>query len=425
MNATSNNLQEFNKKFGKVFCVKPFTEICNTPTGSIKLCCNSDVVIHHSERKNESLTETFYNHPKLQEIRKQLLEGKSIQACNRCYRDEELTGKSIRTFSTKSLETHEPEMLAKIISEGDKKIRSMDIKFGNKCNLGCVMCDAKASSVIAKERFVNNIPVLLDDEIKQTKEDEIEFEFHDVEFEKLKNHAGEIRSFSAKGGEPTLLPFYNKWTEYLVENKFSQNISFFTVTNGTVDLSTRVDRYSKFKDFEICWSVDAVNKSFDYIRWPAKFEKIQKNHKKFIKIVEENEYNNFYFMFNTVAHCLNIDQMVPIAEYADSLKVIDDIAYLDAHSPDGLFNGLISEKTLETFRNQVNIYCNSSGKFKQELNDIFNIVENNWQEIRQDKNEFQKKLNKLKTMVDFWKNVRGLDVNDYCPTYQDTISQLK
>jgi MoaA/NifB/PqqE/SkfB family radical SAM enzyme len=422
MNSTDNS-QSFSEKYGETFCIKPFTEICNTPTGGVKLCCNSDSVVNSRDVNGRTLADIFFNDQKISDIRKKILAGEKIPACSRCYSDEKIIGKSMRIERSSSLEKNFPDSFEKIVNHGHVELLTMDVKFGNKCNLGCVMCEPSASSVIALERRKNKIPSSVQSVWELP--EKVNYDFLDAEFDALKEYSHTLNSFAAKGGEPTLLPFYNKWIDHLVDTGHSKNIKFFTVTNGTVDLSKKISQIKEFKEFEICWSIDGIGKTLEYIRWPASFKKISSNQKKLINLVKDNDYKNFLFSFNTVAHVLNVDQLVAVARYADSLKIIDNISFLDELHIDAMSTGLISEKTLVSLKTDINEYNVGGGRFKQALNDIYIMIEENYQIIRKDQEKFQKSLNQLQQMTEFWKDVRGLDVNDYCATYADTISQLK
>ena len=43
------NIENSNKKHGKSFCIKPFTEVASTPLGAVKLCCYSGTIDHEEE----------------------------------------------------------------------------------------------------------------------------------------------------------------------------------------------------------------------------------------------------------------------------------------------------------------------------------------------------------------------------------------
>lgn len=413
--------EEFNQEFNESFCIKPFTEICNTPNNHLKLCCHSDENIWIDRKLDKkTLYENFQNHPRFVEIRQKMLKGERVDACNVCYRKEKIHGSSARIHHTTILDAKEPEVVKNIIEYGELSLKTMDIKFGNKCNLGCVMCGKGASSVIAKEWQNNVVPKNSGFE-QLSLDDEVITEFDSVEFESLKDQVKHLRRFSAKGGEPMILPEYHDWINFLVDSGYSEDISVYVITNGTVNFAKDLEKMSKFKEFEVCWSIDAVGKPLEYVRWPVSFKKLSENHRKICEQVKQHGYDNITFMMNTVAHALNIDQIVKVAEYADSLELVDNIEFLNCHGPAGMLNSVISEKTLENFKNDVDNY---HGKHKSGLKKLYNEVEYNWYEIREQK-QLQNHLQKLKNMTDFWQKVRGLNVEEYCPTYADTIAQLK
>lgn len=414
-------LEKFNQKYNSSFCIKPFTELCNTPNNNLKLCCHSDSVDIKKHDSSKTLYDYYLDHPTMLEIRRKMLAGETVSECNVCYKKEKIHGNSMRTKHTVMLEERDPELVKSIFATGEKQLRTMDIKFGNKCNLGCVMCNDKASSVIANEWYYNEVPEK-SGLVQLSDKDKLVTEFNSVEFEKLKQHAGSLKRFSAKGGEPMILPEYHQWIDFLVESKYSEDIEVYIITNGTVDFSKDLEKMNQFKEYEVCWSIDAIGKGLEYVRWPVKFEKLSRNHHKIIAEVKAKNYQNLLFMINTVAHVLNIDQIVKVAEYADSLGLIHQVEFLNCFGPDGMLNGLISEKTLNQFRKDIDDY---HGKFKPGLEKLYTEVEYNWHHIRKDQDEFQDQLIKLKNMTDFWKHTRGLDVQEYCSTYQDTIAQLK
>lgn len=414
------SLDEFNSKYNKSFCIKPFTELCNTPSNKLKLCCRSDYI--DVKKDGSSLYEHFLNNDRMNDVRQKMLAGEYIKECSACYKKEEIHGTSARVHHTTLLEDDDPELISKILNHSHTEIRSMDVKFGNKCNLGCVMCDNGASSVLAKEWYNNDVPA--GSGLKNLSDDKnLLMTFESSQFESLKEQAKHLQHFSAKGGEPMILPEYHEWIDFLYQNGYSENVEVYVITNGTVDFSRDLEKMNSFQEYEVCWSIDGVGKALEFVRWPVKFKKLANNHKKIIDIVEQNNYKNLKFMINTVAHALNIDQMVSVAEYADSLGPrITQIEYLDCHSPDTMLSGLISEKTLNDFKNQIHQY---TGAHKHSLEQLYTEVEYSWHEVRKDQQEFQKKLKGLQLATEFWRSVRGLNVEDHCPSYVDTIAQLK
>ena len=227
------SLEEFNVLYGESFCVKPFIEICNDTANNVLLCCNSEIVVSSAEKQNQSHKDIFFNHRTFGEIREKALSGAPINACTKCISFESITGTSMRLESSNQVRSNNPELFNSIVQKGTVQLKTLDIKFGNKCNMGCVMCSASSSSIISQERHDYEIPALLKD-IWLTPETVL-IDFDDNELEQLKLVAGDIRRFKTTGGEPMLLPGFKSWLEFLVESDYSKNIQVVVVTNGTVN----------------------------------------------------------------------------------------------------------------------------------------------------------------------------------------------
>ena len=56
-------LKEFiDSNYSPTFCTKPFTEICNTARGGMKLCCETDInTLQHEDMKDTTYVHEFFN----------------------------------------------------------------------------------------------------------------------------------------------------------------------------------------------------------------------------------------------------------------------------------------------------------------------------------------------------------------------------
>lgn len=419
-------LEEFNTLYGKSFCVKPFIEICNDTANNVQLCCNSEIVLFANERHGNSQRDIFFNHDIMTQIRMDMLsnQNKPIDACVKCTQAESVVDTSMRLESSNQVRMNNPELFNSITQKGTVQLKSLDIKFGNKCNMGCVMCSASSSSVISQEQHDNPPPLALKN-IWRTPETVL-IDFDDDELEDLKSVAGDIRRFKTTGGEPMLLPGFKSWLKFLVESDYSKNIMFVVVTNGTVSSIPILPLMGQFKKFEMVLSIDAVDEITEYIRYPVKFPKLMNNHSNIHNAITGNEQyiNTISLQISTVMHVLNVHKILDIFKYAeDKLPHIKsngiDVAL--AISPSGMEPGLISADTLEQFKLSVEQY---NGKFIDTVNDVYALLESQYNRIHNDNESHQLKLKQLKAMTMYWKRTRGQDVNDYVTTYVDTMAQL-
>jgi hypothetical protein len=145
----------------KIFCNAPFTNlrIENQSDRSLifKPCC-----VYQSQTPISTLDD-FFSGDKMQGLRNNMLSGTSPDpGCVNCSIPESMGLTSIRKQS-----------LNKPWAKTSNRIHTLEIFFGNTCNLGCAMCDADVSSYAAEERYqagiipmrmsvVDNIQVALD-----------------------------------------------------------------------------------------------------------------------------------------------------------------------------------------------------------------------------------------------------------------------
>ena len=406
----SISYDQFIKKYGKSFCIKPFTEIANTPANEMSLCCRySDSI---QIKNKDTYKDFFYNNQDLKDIRKRMLEGKPIKGCTECIRNEEINRSSLRVDFTSEMIERFPDTVDNAFTKGLPKLKTLDIKFGNKCNLGCVMCNSTSSSFIHNERKKYGIPKKLNWKIGRV------LNFYDTRFYQLEEISSSLVSVKSTGGEPTLLPGFKKWINYLIERGYSKNIDYMISTNGTTDLSLWVEDFAKFKTFRVIFSHDAVGDLFEYVRYPAKFSKMQNNHKKFYKEIKNGNFTNGKIGFNMVVHALNVHQLPEVYDYfnkyQDSLQSFEVATY-----PYGLQPGIVSKQTIDTVKEKLAKHFKKS----EEINNCLNDLDEQFKKIHSRDFILKSHLTSLETMTKYWKKTRNLNVTDFVVNYHNTISQ--
>ncbi len=236
--------------------------------------------------------ERFHDTPKvvwqdrLAPVRKLLSENQKIAACSSCYHQEEQKVISFRQLYNKQFEK---------VSTG-KLPRHLDLDLSNFCNLKCIMCDYTRSSTWAKEsgKFKDTKGVT---EINESTLDQICELSHD------------LQHLTLQGGEPSMIPQYVTYFDYLKKNKIMPNVHLVVVTNLT-NLKEKFYSYMpEFKSVNISVSVDAYGEANNFIRYPSNFEQVTKNIKELV-----NQRNN---MSVKVHSALQILSMFNIKDFAD------------------------------------------------------------------------------------------------------------
>jgi hypothetical protein len=188
-------------------------------------------------------------------IRKEALEKiekkEKVKGCDECYHKEENNMSSSRTLyhSYNHILVKElPTML--------------DLDFSNFCNLKCVMCSPTRSSEWAKEtkKDIDSISKISIDLI-----------------EDLATISDNVVEINLQGGEPSIMKEYEYYFDLLNKKSILKNINLQVITNIT-NVNTRFyDMLKHFKNVRLGVSIDAFGKANNYIRWPSKFEQIEKN----------------------------------------------------------------------------------------------------------------------------------------------------
>ena len=400
MSTPSENLI---KKYNKSFCVKPFTEISNSAVGHRQLCCRSETIIKTSDVSSSSITEDFFNHSKMNEIRRKMLAGETVDECWMCAESEAMRGTSHRTFIMQDFKQAEVD---EIFKTGKVELRSLDIRFGTKCNLACVMCSPGSSSLIAKEEADNEYQVV---------------DLNDFSLDAIKKHSEGIVLFKTTGGEPMLLPAYKKTLEFFVEKDLAKNIEFTTITNGTVDYSNLMPLMNEFKFFKISHSIDAADESYNYVRWPGKMSRIERIHKCVIE--NAKPYKNIRLEFGATIHVLNVNQVVKIAKYLAGLdQIVEDNYAVDmVYDPDYMQPGLVPKQVIDDLENEYHEWSKvapTGYRGRKELFDFIKVLRYNYDKINSNKEHKQELLDQLEAKTIFWKAKRNLDVRDYIPYYE-------
>ena len=112
--------------------------------GTFKPCCNAfGTNSKHTTRNSDYTLESWFNGPEMQQLRQDMLEGRRNDLCTRCWQDEDRSGYSIRTRMNKKYQS--------ITDTANPRIKYLDLKLTNQCNLQCMMCSPQDSNRIGDE----------------------------------------------------------------------------------------------------------------------------------------------------------------------------------------------------------------------------------------------------------------------------------
>ncbi len=257
------------------FCIAPFQSIRQNAYGQ-----NSPCAFGAGEWDHGHLTpKERWESPELTALREQFLNGEKPEACHRCW-DEERAGKnSLRLRTLKYF----PDDYENFIKTGlwQTGPKTAVFKTSNICNLACRSCAGWDSSFYKQEgqHYLETY--------KTTTQHNGQTIPHNrfiprrapkhMDFMAYNEIAANLEKLDFFGGEPFLNVTHLDLLNYLIEKNLSSKMTLFYSTNGTHLPSERLkNAWTHFKMVQISFSVDGLEKKFEYLRWPGKWEQLQK-----------------------------------------------------------------------------------------------------------------------------------------------------
>lgn len=295
--------EEFNTD---TFCASPFISCYVGPENNLSPCCINKI----TEINTEKDILKSYNHPKMQELRKDLLSGVKNPSCETCWKNESIGLPSLRQEQNRMFKKEFSEIrkiLKKDFTVSRLYIKYLDVRFSNKCNLKCRTCaPTYSSSWAADYKILNpNLPI-----IKKITTDVTVKDFYPI--------LDTIEHIYFAGGEPLIMDEHYEILDYLIENKRTDvaicyNTNFSKLTYREYDV---IDYWKKFTWVNIGASLDGNYERGEYIRKNISWSKIVDNRKRLLEFPEIN------FSISCTLSILNSYNIVDIHKEWVSLGLI-------------------------------------------------------------------------------------------------------
>jgi organic radical activating enzyme len=324
---------------------------------------------------------TWHQHPDLVNARKELSQGIWPKYCSLCQNHENQNRQDSLRYNGLSAYQH--------YSESDI---TLEIRPGNVCNFACQTCWPAASTRVATFYKQSNIPDSHQDLEKNLIND----------FSMLLPITNRLKSIVLLGGEPFYDPNCLNFLNWCTENTSAEILVF---TNGSV---LDLDLLKKFKKITLVFSLDAVGKAAEYIRFGTIWDTVLKN-------------------FNTVKSLPNVTVRVNITTSVYNFYYFSDVIEMLLHDwPEVVSFGVANK---DIFREKViplnlrkviidrlqqcciniiksNIESNQKANALKAIKSIINNLINN---------EYDPKLHEeFKLFVNKMDQVKKIKLQDYC-----------
>ena len=318
----SNSSRQTSIQISRAFCVLPWLHRFTNVQGEIEVCCvapGSHIPDQDGKRIHilDGLRdEEILNIPYLKQLRKNMLDGKWAPICKRCQITEEAGGTSRRVSENYSYQHSIPQLLNQTGDDGtlhNPKVRYIDLRLGNHCNLTCRMCGPQAS----------RLWVDVYNELQPQAHRLSESELADLQkvnwvndysvWEIFKEQVPHLDRIHFAGGEPLIIPEMIDALKFCVESGHAHHIELSYNTNLTKLPSLVTSLWTNFKQITLQCSIDGHGRLNDYIRRPSRWRDIDRN----LREVDRhfNDWNMKYAFLGTTVQVYNILSLGELYNY--------------------------------------------------------------------------------------------------------------
>jgi radical SAM protein with 4Fe4S-binding SPASM domain len=290
------------------FCVLPWHSLTVNTDGTSRPCCKIQTPTDGTYRFGNLLEQPIdqvWNSEGLKKLRTQFINNEKPEVCRNCWKEE---AAGVRSLRQEYLHLTEKYLNSPVPVKPPSKLT---LQLSNKCNLKCRICSPNLSSTFFSE--AKDIGDLGSSE----KLDEKNYSRTKIiddpsKLEAFQRWATNIESIEFFGGEPMLNNENRLVEKILVENGSSEQISLLYNTNSTIFPTDAAKIWPKFKLVELQLSIDDIEDRYEYQRFPAKWENVQKNIKKYEELKTDN--GNITVCFFCTVNVFNVWYM---PEYLD------------------------------------------------------------------------------------------------------------
>jgi MoaA/NifB/PqqE/SkfB family radical SAM enzyme len=245
-----------------------------TPTGAVRPCCLALDDIPELTVA-DGLT-TAYQSESMQQLRQQFLNAERPKTCQRCWSEEDAGRTSKRQWHLRKFAGQTAQVDWYNIRPNH--LWFLDLKLGNICNLKCRICGTWSSSKWSQEEIDYQT-------IDNPKTTRAYMQLRAGEWPRktntfwadLETLLPSIKYFEFTGGEPFLIKEHFELLQRAVDLGYASNISIHYNTNGTTWDDNFVNIWRYFKNVEIAFSIDNIDKRFEVERSGAKWNEVCAN----------------------------------------------------------------------------------------------------------------------------------------------------
>ena len=311
------------------FCPSPWFHMRITNNGGMTYCRWADKNTAEVNIRDVDPQSFFQQH--MASVRTTMLQGESVDGCNRCYlmethnkvsgRQKQLLKIGVRVEQFEKTLASSPWVSTFGSQEFTQLPQDWQIDLGNYCNSACVFCHPSDSSRLAAEwkriGFIDQMPATnwTDDPSLVSR------------FVAMLRATPHIQYLHFIGGETLITPAFKIILEALIQSGIHRTATIGFTTNLITWDQQVVDLLTQFAGVNLGMSIETFETVNDYVRWPATLPKIYKTLDKWLSIAQDH---GWLMQLRTTPTILTIDSLLSVYKYAwDQSIAIESCNFLD------------------------------------------------------------------------------------------------
>jgi MoaA/NifB/PqqE/SkfB family radical SAM enzyme len=235
---------------------------------------------------NVSDFQTAWNSTYMKNVRKQMLNGEKPPSCLKCYKEEAAGHRSKRMWETRywAQRVDLDKILEQTNEDGSvpPNLAYIDLRFGTKCQLACVMCSPHDSSGWIKD-YKKIFPAVKNESLKEIMQwdnkgstNGSSYNWHKqnpVFWEQFYEQMPSMQQIYFAGGESLIIEEHYEILEEAIRQGLAPQLELRYNSNGVEWREDLFELWSHFKLVRFHYSIDSIKEMNDYIRYPSKWKR--------------------------------------------------------------------------------------------------------------------------------------------------------
>ena len=294
-----------NKLPSETFCLLPWVHLSTRPDGSMRVCCTANAssvgptndkehggqvgILKDDEGRPNNLNvsdfQTAWNSDYMKNVRKQMLAGEKPPSCLKCYKEEAAGHRSKRQWETHywSQRVDVDKVLQETNEDGSvpPNLAYIDLRFGTKCQLACVMCSPHDSSGWIKD-WKAIFPAVENKSLKEIMQwdnkgstNGSSYNWHKQNptfWKQFYEQMPSMQQIYFAGGESLIIEEHYEILEHAIKMGYAKDLELRYNSNGVEWREDLFDLWREFKLVRFHYSIDSIKEMNDYIRYPSNWE---------------------------------------------------------------------------------------------------------------------------------------------------------